>query len=67
MSNFRRGILSIYDIANIRSFLPDDKETLIELEAAVQKLLDDNKGEDKVVRLQYTWLVGNIKKVVANY
>jgi len=67
VSNFRRGILSVYDIANIRSFLPDDKDALIELSIAVQKLLGENKGVDRVVRLQYTWLVGNIKKVIDNY
>lgn len=67
VSNFRRGILRVYDIANIRSFLPDDKETLIELKVAVQKLIDDNKGIDKVVRLQYTWLSENIKKAIDNY
>lgn len=67
VSDFRRGILHVYDIANIRSYLPDDKEALIELKVAVQKLIDENKGKDKVVRLQYTWLSENIKKVIDNY
>ncbi|MBQ7955521.1 MAG: hypothetical protein IJ282_07190 [Lachnospiraceae bacterium] len=67
VSNFRRGILSIYDVVNIRDFLPEDKDALIELKEVVQKLLDDGKGEDKVIRLQYTWLLGNLKKVLENY
>lgn len=67
VSDFRRGILHVYDIANIRSFLSDDKEALIELKVVVQKLIDENKGKDKVVRLQYTWLSENIKKVIDNY
>ena len=67
VSDCRRGILHVYDIANIRSFLPDDKEALVELKVAVQKLIDENKGKDKVVRLQYMWLSENIKKVVDNY
>ena len=37
------------------------------LRLAVQKLIDENKGKDKVVRLQYTWLSENIKKVIDNY
>ena len=67
VSNFRRGILSTYDIGNIRDFLPEDKDALIELKVVVQELLDNNKGEDKVVKLQYTWLLGNIEKVMENY
>lgn len=67
ISNFRRGILLVYDVANIREFLPDDKDALIELKVAVQKLLDDDKGKDNVVRLQYTWLVDNVKKVIDYY
>ncbi len=67
ISNFRRGILLVYDVANIREFLPDDKDALTELKVAVQKLLDDNKVKDNVVRLQYTWLVDNIEKVIDYY
>ena len=67
VSNFRRGILAIYDVVNIREFLPEDKDALIELKIVVQKLLDDSKGEDKIVRLQYTWLLGNIEKVIDFY
>lgn len=67
VSNFRRGILSTYDIGNIRDFLPDDKNSLIELRNAVQKLLDGSVGTDKIVRLQYSWLVSNLDKVIENY
>lgn len=67
VSDFRRGLLYVYDMINIREFLPDDKDVLIELKVAVQKLLDDNKGEDKVVRLQYVWLSENLMKVIDNY
>lgn len=67
VSNFRRGVLSTYDIGNIRDFLPDDKDSLIELRNAVQKLLDDSVGADKIVRLQYSWLVSNLDKAIENY
>lgn len=67
VSNFRRGILAIYDVVNIREFLPEDKDALTELKIVVQKLLDDSKGEDKIVRLQYIWLLDNIKRVIDNY
>lgn len=67
VSNFRQGILSIYGIANIRDFLPNDKEPLIVLREKVQELLDENKGVDKVVRLQYSWLRDNLEKVIDNY
>lgn len=67
VSNFRRGILSTYDIGNIRDFLPDDKDSLIELRNAVQKLLDDSVGADKIVGLQYSWLVSNLDKAIENY
>lgn len=67
VSNFRRGVLSTYDIGNIRDFLPDDKDSLIELRNAVQKLLDDSVGADKIVRLQYFWLVSNLDKAIENY
>ena len=67
VSNFRRGVLSTYDIGNICDFLPDDKDSLIELRNAVQKLLDDSVGADKIVRLQYSWLVSNLDKVIENY
>ena len=64
---FRGAFLSVYNIANIRDFLPEDKEALIELRDKVQILLDGEKGYDKVVRLQYTWLINNINNVIENY
>ena len=67
VSDFREGILSIYRIANIRDFLPDDKEALDKLKTGVQQLLNDDKGADKVVRLQYAWLINNLDKVIENY
>lgn len=67
VSNLRRGILSTYDIGNIRDFLPNDKDSLIELRNSVQKLLDGNVGTDKIVRLQYSWLIGNLNKAIENY
>jgi hypothetical protein len=67
VSGFREGILSIYRVANIRDFLPDDKEALDKLKIGVQQLLNGGKGADKVVRLQYSWLLNNLDKVLENY
>lgn len=67
VSDFRRGFLSAYGIANIYDFLPNDKDALVTLQAGVQRLLDSNKGADKIVRLQYLWLIGNIETAIKNY
>ena len=67
VSDFRRGILSTYGIVNIREFLPDDRDALIKLRAGVQGLLESNRGSDKIVKLQYRWLVDNIDAVLKNY
>lgn len=67
VSTFRRGILSVYRIANIRDFLPNDKAALLSLQDGVYKLIDCNKGADKVVRLQYLWLSDNIGASLRNY
>lgn len=67
VSDFRRGILSTYGIVNIREFLPDDRDALIKLRVGVQGLLDNNSGSDKIVKLQYRWLVDNIEAVLKNY
>ena len=67
VSDFRRGLLSFYRIANIRDFLPNDKDALVKLQAGVQNLLACGKGADRVVRLQYSWLVSNIDDSLKNY
>ncbi len=67
VSDFRRALFSVYRIANIREFLPNDEDALINLQAGVQHLLDLEKGGDKIVRLQYSWLVENIDSVLKNY
>lgn len=67
VSDFRMGLLSVYRIANIRDFLPNDKEALVELQTGVQNLLDCNKGVDKIVQLPYSWLVSNIEAILENY
>ncbi len=67
VSEFRKGLLSVYRIANIREFLPNDKEALVKLQAGVQHLLACGKGADRVVQLQYSWLVSNVDVVLKNY
>ena len=67
ISDFRRGILSIYRVVNVSDFLPNDKDALVELQSGVKSLLDEGKGKDKVVRLQYSWLVGNLQTGIDNY
>jgi len=67
VSEFRRGFLSTYGIANISDFLPNDKDALVGFQAGVQNLLDSNKGADKIVRLQYLWLIGHIEAAIKNY
>ena len=67
VSDFRRGILSIYRVANIRDFLPNDKDALVELQNGVKSLLGEEKGKDKVVRLQYSWLIANLQTGIDNY
>ena len=67
VSNFRRGILSVYRVANIRDFLPSDKDALVELQNGVKLLLEAEKGRDKIVRLQYSWLVNNLQTGIDNY
>lgn len=67
VSEFRGGVLSIYRSVNISSFLPNDKEALAELKDGVQSLLDNGKGMDNVVRLQYKWLVSNLETGLENY
>ena len=67
VSNFRSGILSVYRVVNVSDFLPNDKEGLIELQKGVQGLLDESKGKDKIVQLQYSWLVGNLQMGIDNY
>ena len=67
ISDFRRGILSIYRVVNVSDFLPNDKDALLELQSGVKSLLDEGKGKDKVVRLQYSWLVGNLQTGIDNY
>lgn len=67
ISDFRRGILSTYRVVNVSDFLPNDKDALVELQSGVKSLLDEGKGKDKVVRLQYSWLVGNLQTGIDNY
>lgn len=67
VSDFRMGINNVYGIANIRGFLPNDKELLIQIQAGVQTLLESDKGADKIVRLQYSWLIYNLEKAIGNY
>ncbi len=67
ISDFRRGILSIYRVVNVSDLLPNDKDALVELQSGVKSLLDEGKGKDKVVRLQYSWLVGNLQTGIDNY
>lgn len=67
VSDFRRGISSIYRVANVSDFLPNDKDALVELQCGVKSLLDEGEGKDKVVRLQYSWLIGNLQTGIDNY
>lgn len=67
ISSFRSGILTTYRIANIRDFLPNDKDALIRLRDGVKNLLEEEKGRDKIVRLQYSWLISNIQTGLDNY
>ena len=67
VSEFRRGVLNVYRIANIREFLPNDKDALVELKSGVQNIIETDKGSDKVVKLQYSWLINNIETVLENY
>lgn len=67
VSDFRQGILSIYRVANVRDFLPNDKDALIKLQEGVKLLLDEGKGKDKVVQLQYSWLISNLQTGIDNY
>lgn len=67
ISKFRMGLLNVYRPSNIRQFLPNDKDSLGQLLSGVQALLDDKKGSDKVVRLQYLWLTHNLELALNNY
>lgn len=67
VSDFRRGILSIYRVANVRDFLPNDKDALVKMQDGVKLLLDEGKGKDKVVQLQYSWLISNLQTGIDNY
>ncbi len=67
VSDFRGGVLSVYRSVNISNFLPNDKEALAELKDGVQYLLDSGKGADRVIRLQYKWLVSNLETALNNY
>lgn len=67
VSEFRGGILYVYRISNIREFLPNDKDSLIELKEGVEELLENDKGFDKIVQLQYSWLIDNIDTVLDYY
>lgn len=67
VDNFRTGILSTYDMVGIGFSMPYDEDALTELKNGVQMLLESNMGSDKIVRLQYSWLLSNIDKVIGNY
>lgn len=67
VSDFRRGILSIYRAVNVRDSLPNDKDALVSLRDGVQSLINEEKGRDKIVRLQYSWLLSNIQTGIDNY
>ena len=67
VSEFRRGILSIYRSINVRDSLPNDKNALVSLRDRVLSLIDNGKGRDKIIQLQYSWLVSNIETGINNY
>lgn len=67
VSDFRRGILSVYRVVNIQSILPNDKDALIQLKENVKMLIDEGRGVDKIVRLQYKWLIDNIESALEHY
>jgi len=51
----------------VRDFLPNDKDALIKLQNGVKLLLDEGKGKDRVVKLQYSWLISNLQTGIDNY
>ena len=67
ISAFRRGLQSVYGITNIRDYLPNDRDAIVKLKDGIQKLLECNKGADRVVQLQYSWFVININSILENY
>ncbi len=67
VSDFRGGILSVYRAVNVRDFLPNDEDALVKLQSGVKSLFETQNGHDKIVRLQYSWLIDNLQTGIDNY
>jgi len=67
ISDFKHGFFLIYQRPDILNLLPHDRGALVELREGVKTLVDNEKNQDKIVQLQYKWLLQNIETGISNY
>lgn len=60
----RQGIDHLYMAANIGEFLSGDKPNLILLKEGIEMLIENGQYMDRISKLQLTWFVGDLKRII---
>ena len=64
IGDLRSTFHCVYGFSNIGDFFTDDKETLVEMKHAVDKLIEGKEIEDKIVLLQLKWFSENLQSFI---
>ena len=64
ISSLRGAIMALYRSANIKDSLGADKLSLVKLKEGIEKLIAEDKINDKVKKLQLEWLIGNLGDII---
>ncbi len=65
IDDLRRSFGTVYSFSNINEFFMEDKASLLQLKEGLLTLLEsENRISDKVKRLQLSWFVNNLERVL---
>ena len=64
ISSLRGAIMALYRSANIKDFLGADKLSLVKFKEGIEKLINEDKIDDKVKKLQLEWFIGNLEDII---
>lgn len=64
IGDLRRTFHCVYGFSNIGDFFADDKETLVEMKHAIDKLIESGEKKDKIILLQLRYFSDNLKSFI---
>ena len=65
IDDLRRSFGTVYSFSNINEFFMEDKASLLQLKDGLLTLLEsENRISDKVKRLQLSWFVNNLERIL---